>query len=141
MAWSLFSAQITLPPRLVKFSSKSSSCLSSVSMARHFTFLALSLARCTLANCSLPLGTTALYLPILKLIFRLCSRSAAFTVLLAINVSDCSDINYLITSSCLPIFVNASMALSKCLCSCAALNCTLILAWPLATTGKKKPIT
>ena len=27
--------------------------------------------------------------------------------------------------------------MSKCLCSCPALNCTLIRAWPLGTTGKK----
>jgi len=38
-----------------------------------------------LSNCCLPCGTAALYLPMLKFIFRLCSRSAAFTVLFAIN--------------------------------------------------------
>ena len=31
--------------------------------------------------------------------------------------------------------LNAVIALSKCTCSCAALNCTLILAKPFATTG------
>ena len=38
-----------------------------------------------------PFGTTALYLPILKLILRRCSLSAAFSALLAINDCECSD--------------------------------------------------
>ena len=50
-------------------------------------------------------------------------------------------VSYLSTPSSLPILVKASMALSRWRCSWAALNCTCIRAWPLATTGKKKPIT
>src|ERR1700754_2117405 len=75
-------------------------------MARHFVFLALSRARCTSANCSLPFGTTALYLPMLKFILRLCSRSAALTAVLAINVFDCSDIVFF----WLPTFVPKASA-------------------------------
>ncbi len=50
------SAQITLPPLAVKFASKASRYWSRDSIARHFMFLALSLARCTLGNCCLPRG-------------------------------------------------------------------------------------
>src|SRR5688572_1611905 len=89
------SAQITFAPRFVIFASKLSSILSRFSIAFHFTFFAFSLARLTLLNCSFPFGTTALYLPILKLILRRCSLSAAFSVLLTIKDSECSDIEYL----------------------------------------------
>jgi hypothetical protein len=39
------------------------------------------------------------------------------------------------TFNCLPTFMNAAIALSKCCCWCAALNCTRIRACPFATTG------
>ena len=45
------------------------------------------------SNCCLPCGTTALYLPILKFILRLCSRSADLTVLFAIKTSALSVIS------------------------------------------------
>src|SRR5688572_30739255 len=82
------SAQMTLAPFLVMLASKVSSCLSSVSIAFHLIFFALSLASSTLVNCCLPTGTTALYLEILKLILRRCSLSEALTVLLAIKDDD-----------------------------------------------------
>src|SRR5688572_11979499 len=86
-----FSAQITFAPRRVIFASKLSSILSRFSIAFHFIFFAFSLARLTFPNCSFPFGTTALYRPILKLILRRCSLSAAFSVLLVINDWECSD--------------------------------------------------
>src|SRR6187401_3480747 len=67
--------------------------------ALHFIFFAFSLARFTLLNCSFPLGTTALYRPILKLILRRCSLSAVFSVLFAINDCECSDMLTNITFS------------------------------------------
>src|SRR6187401_3134372 len=85
------SAQITCAPRFVIFASKLSSILSRFSIAFHFIFFAFSLARFTLLNCSLPFGTTALYLPILKLILRRCSLSAVLSALFAINDCECSD--------------------------------------------------
>lgn len=45
------------------------------------------------------------------------------------------------TPTCLPMRVKASMALSRCPRVCAALICVRIRAWPLGTTGKKKPVT
>ena len=48
---------------------------------------------------------------------------------------------YFSTFSFFPILVNAEIAFSKCFCSCAALNCTRMRAWPFGTTGKKNPIT
>src|SRR5205814_7042508 len=86
------SAQITWAPRLVIFASKLSSILSRFSIAFHFIFFAFSLARFTLMNCSFPFGTTALYLPILKLILRRCSLSAVLSALFVINDCECSDI-------------------------------------------------
>src|SRR6185436_10773583 len=85
------SAQITCAPRLAIFASKLSSILSRFSIAFHFKFFAFSLARFTLMNCSFPFGTTALYLPILKLILRRCSLSAVFSALFVINDCECSD--------------------------------------------------
>src|SRR5580658_9939853 len=86
------STQMTRPPRLVKTDSKSSSCLSSVSMARHLIFFARSRARFKSANCCFPCGTTALYRPILKLIFLRWSRSSALIVLRAIKLAAVSVI-------------------------------------------------
>lgn len=42
---------------------------------------------------------------------------------------------YFNTPNSFPTFVNAAIALSRCCCSCAALNCTRIRAKPFATTG------
>src|ERR1700694_498239 len=94
-ACSAVSAQITFAPLWVICASKASSCLSRFSIARHLMFFAFSLARCTLVNCALPTGTTALYREILKLIFLRCSRSAALTVLFAVKEEECSDIIFL----------------------------------------------
>ena len=46
----------------------------------------------------------------------------------------------LITPSSTPMRVNASMARSRCARVCAALIWVRMRAWPLGTTGKKKPI-
>src|SRR5258705_4025601 len=94
-----FSAHITFAPRFVIFASKLSSILSRFSIAFHFIFFAFSLARFTLLNCSFPFGTTALYLPILKLILRRWSLSAVFTVLFSIKDCECSDMFTNITFS------------------------------------------
>ena len=81
---------MTLAPLFEIVASKCSSCLSRDSIARHFRFLAFSRIRCSSVNCCLPWGTTALYLPILKFIFRRCSLSAALIVLLAKKFKDAS---------------------------------------------------
>ena len=52
-----------------------------------------------------------------------------------IEASTKHNTDHLITPSSLPILVNELIALSRCSSVCAALNCTLILARPLATTG------
>src|SRR6185503_10453902 len=87
------SAQITFAPRFMIFASKLSSILSRFSIALHLIFFAFSLARFTFPNCVLPIGTTALYRPILKLILRRCSLSVALAALFSINDSECSDMN------------------------------------------------
>ena len=89
------SAQITFAPRAVITDSNNSSCLSNVAIAFHFAFFAFSRASSTSMNCCFPFGTTALYLPILKLILRRCSRSAALIVLLAKN---CSCVSFTLLS-------------------------------------------
>src|SRR5688572_13984408 len=69
------SAHRTFAPRLVISISNCSRYLSRCSIAFHFVCLAFSRANITSLNCDLPTGTVALYLPILKLILRRCSRS------------------------------------------------------------------
>src|SRR6187551_2515117 len=91
-ASSAVSAHNTFAPLLVMAVSNVSNCLSKVSIALHFVFFAFSLALSSWVNCCLPIGTTALYLAILKLILRLCSISEALPVLLVINEDELSDI-------------------------------------------------
>lgn len=50
-------------------------------------------------------------------------------------------ISYQITFNAFPAFLNASTHRVTCSSEWPALNCTLILASPLGTTGKLKPIT
>src|SRR6478609_7784533 len=110
-----FSAQITLAPRAVIFLSNSSRYLSRCSIASHFLFFAFSRASITLPpNCCLPIGTTALYLAILKLILRLCSRSAALMVLLAIKDAAVSFMQFFLVNciTTIKLFLRRTFQLS-----------------------------
>ena len=56
-------------------------------------------------------------------------------------VKECGNSSFhLITPMLFPTRVKASIALSSCCLSCAALSWTRIRALPLGTTGKKNPI-
>src|SRR3982751_5898547 len=86
-----FSAQMIFAPLFEMLDSKASNCKSSVSSDFHFKFFARCRASSRSWNWDLPAGTTALYFPILKLIFRLWSRSDALSTLLAMKADAFSD--------------------------------------------------
>jgi hypothetical protein len=52
-----------------------------------------------------------------------------------------SDASHFTNPNSRPALAKAATAVSRCCRSCTALSCTRMRAWPLGTTGKKKPTT
>jgi hypothetical protein len=76
---------------------------------------------------------------------RMCERGGEFGADLAVGADDedsgLRNVTHFTNPSSWPALANAATAVSRCCRSCTALICTRMRAWPLGTTGKKKPTT